>query len=150
MQQVWDLVHGEVISGTENLGNRVYNTIIGAMEASHMVRYLHHSTLVITPGDRSDNILAALSTNLLGGGPEPLVAGLVLTGGFRPDGTVMRLVRDSQLPVLLVGEDTYSVTNKFRETPFKIAPGDRMKLETAACLVGEYVDVDGILKGLKE
>jgi BioD-like phosphotransacetylase family protein len=148
MEQVHGLIGGEILSGGENLQQYVRNTIVAAMEASHMVRYLREATLVITPGDRSDNILAALSVQMLGEQTHPPVAGVVLTGGFRPDGTVMRLINDSHLPVILVKEDTYSIASRFRQTVFKITPDDQEKVDLAVCMVAEYVDVDGIVEAL--
>ena len=150
MRQVHELVGGELIGRSMDLEGHVQNTIVAAMESSHMVRYLEPGTLVITPGDRADNILAALSANMLGDTQQPLLTGLVLTGGFRPNGTVMRLVNDSGVPVILVKNDTYSVASKFRETVFKITPDDSAKIEAAICLASEYVDIDGIISALSE
>jgi len=150
MRQVQELVRGELIGHGVNLEGHVKNTIVAAMESSHMVRYLQPGTLVITPGDRADNILAALSANMLEGTQEPVLTGLILTGGFRPNGTVMRLINDSGVPVILVKDDTYGVASKFRETVFKITPDDSAKIEAAIRLVSEYVDVDGIIASLSE
>lgn len=150
MRQVLDLVHGELISGAEHIDNRVDGTIIAAMESSHMVRYLKDSTLVITPGDRSDNILAALTAHMLASRDGVAVAGLVLTGSFRPDGTLMKLINESHLPVVLVKEDTYTIASRFRETVFKIRPEDERKISAAICLVAEYVDVEAIIEGLQD
>jgi len=149
VRQVHGLLGGELVSGAGKLDNYVEHTIVAAMEASHMVRYLERSTLVITPGDRSDNILAALSTHILGDRQNPAVAGLVLTGGFRPDGTVMKLITDADLPVILVKEDTYAAASKFRQTVFKITPDDDEKIGAAVCTITEYVDTDGILEALR-
>ena len=149
MRQVSEVVGGEIISGADQLDNRVENAIVAAMEASHMVSYLKRSTLVISPGDRSDNILACLSAHVLGDVAKPAISGLILTGGFRPDGTVMRLISDSRLPVLLVDDDTYGAASKFHSTVFKITPGDRTKMEAAICLIAEYVDIDGLIRALE-
>ena len=149
MEQVYAHIGGEIVAGAEHMDRRVQNTIVAAMEASHMVRYLQRSTLVITPGDRTDNILASLSTQMLGDLADQTIAGLILTGGFRPDGTVMRLVAESHLPVIMVPEDTYSVASKIREAVFKISPDDGERIQWAVCLVSEYVDVDGIVEALQ-
>ena len=148
MEQVHGLIGGQIISGADNLGGYVRNTIVAAMEATHMVRYLANSTLVITPGDRTDNILAALSVHVLEHDKDLPLAGIVLTGGFRPDRTVTRLINDTQLPVIVVKDDTYTVASKFRQTVFKITPTDTEKIDLAVCIVDEYVNVDGIVEGL--
>ena len=150
MRQVHELMRGELVSGEEHLDNVVKNTIVAAMEARHMIRYLKESTLMITPGDRVDNVLAALGANQLGDICSPTLSGLLLTGGFRPDGVCMKLIKDSNLPVILVKGDTYAAASRFRQKVFKIEPSDHEKIASAVELVAKYVDVDAILKGLAE
>ena len=105
---------------------------------------------MITPGDRVDNVLAALGANQLGDICSPTLSGLLLTGGFRPDGVCMKLIKDSNLPVILVKGDTYAAASRFRQKVFKIEPSDHEKIASAVELVAKYVDVDAILKGLAE
>jgi len=148
--QVAQKLNGEVLCGNKALGNRVGNTIVAAMEAHHMVSYLKDRALVITPGDRSDNLLAVISTHTLAAASPPPVSGVVLTGGFRPGGIVMSLMGDSGLPAILCREDTYTLAARLREVTFKITPEDKERIGAAMCLVNEYVDVDGIVEGLRE
>lgn len=147
-EQVAEEFGGEILSGRGSLTNRVGNTIVAAMEADHMVNYLKEQTLVITPGDRSDNILAVLSVHMLSKLTKPAVAGIVLTGGFRPAGNVIALMVQSGLPVMLCKEDTYTLAAKMGELIFKLKPGDKERIELAVAVMKEYVDIDGILKGL--
>jgi len=149
MQQIHDRIGGEILSGPEAMTNRVHNTIIAAMEPSHMVGYLEESTLIIAPGDRSDNILASLSAHTFGRRGRSPVAGLILTGGFRPDGVLIRFMSEARLPVVLVRQDTYSVASRLHESIFKITPEDQQRIDAAVCMVSEYIDVDGILKALE-
>ena len=150
MRQVLERIGGELIGGQTSLDNIVHNTIVAAMESRHVIGHLKNGTLVITPGDRTDNILAALSANILGDLHETTMAGLLLTGGFRPDATCMRLINDSGLPTILAKEDTYSVGSKFFQTVFKIGPENDNKIHAAAELMGQYVDTDAILASLDE
>jgi BioD-like phosphotransacetylase family protein len=150
MEQVHAVIGGEVVAGSGNMQGHVKSTIVAAMESAHMVRYLTHSTLIFTPGDRTDNILAALSAQVLGSDSAPALAGIVLTGGFRPDGTVMRLVSDSNVPVIMVKDDTYTAASKFRQTVFKITPNDHEKIDMAVCMVADYVNVDRIVEALED
>jgi len=150
VEQVAHQLDGEVLCGRDLLSNRVGNTVVAAMEAHHMVSYLKHNSLVITPGDRSDNLLAIISTYMLTAGADPAVSGVVLTGGFRPTGKVMELVGESGLPVVLCREDTYSLATRLREIVFKITPDDSERIGAAMCVVSEYVDVEGLLETLRE
>jgi len=150
MRQVQELMDGELVAGELQLDNVVKNTIVAAMEARHMIRYLKESTLMITPGDRVDNVLAALGANQLGDSSSPILSGLLLTGGFRPDEACMKLIKDSNLPVILVKKDTYATASRFRQKVFKIEPSDKEKIAAAVELVAKYVDVDAILKSLAD
>ena len=150
MRQVHEAIGGELIAGADRLDNRVENTIVAAMEAEHMIRYLKCSTLIFTPGDRSDNLLAALSASALGDICEAPVAGLILTGGFPPNGTILRMIEAAHVPTILVDGDTYSTASKFHATAFKIAVDDSEKIQWAMCLAEEYIDVDGLIEQLQD
>jgi BioD-like phosphotransacetylase family protein len=148
--QVCEELGAELLCGAGALDRRVGSTIVGAMEAHHMVRYVKDRALVITPGDRSDNILAVLSVHMLDPGPPPPVAGLALTGGFQPDEKIMSLLRESGLPAMLHKDDTYTLAARLRGTVFKITPEDTERIQAAMRIVEEHLDVDAILEGLKE
>ena len=149
MSQVHDALGGELIAGNEHLDNRVENTIVAAMEADNMIKYLKSGTLIFTPGDRSDNILAALSAQTLGDVCEAPIAGLVLTGAFTPGAAILRMIETSKVPTILSKKDTYSAASKFHATAFKIALGDREKIEWAMCLAEEHINIDGLLEALQ-
>ncbi|MFW6133065.1 MAG: phosphotransacetylase family protein [Planctomycetota bacterium] len=146
VHQVYGHVGGKLIAGEEHLENRVRHTIVAAMETERMVRYIRRGTLVITPGDRSDNIHAALSAHMLGEQGADTVSGLVLTGGIAPGGAVQRLIEDARLPVVLCDEDTYSVASTLRGTVFKITPEDHDRIAQATRVIGESVDVDRLIE----
>jgi len=148
MRQVYDSIGGDLIAGHNCLDKRVENTIVAAMEADNMIRYLTSGTLIFTPGDRSDNILAALSAQTLGDVCDAPISGLVLTGGFKPGPAILRMVEASNVPTILSDKDTYSTASEFHATAFKITLGDREKIEWAMCLAEEHIDIDGLLEEL--
>ena len=151
VRQVADQLEAEVLCNEQFLGNRVRSTIVAAMEPDHMVGYLKNSALVITPGDRIDNILAVISTHLLASAEAPpAISGLLLTGGFRPEGKIMELLAGSHLPALLCRADTYTMAGTLRELVFKITPDDRERIEAAKSLVERYVHVDRLIEMLKD
>ncbi len=150
MQQVQDLLKGELLSGEQGMRNIVSHTIIAAMEPGHMIDHLRRGTLVITPGDNHANMKASLRAYMISRQGGPLVSGLIITGGFHPGDEYVRMFKELQLPAILVKEDTYRAASKFHETTFKITPDDHEKINAAICLVAEYLDVDGILAGLAD
>ena len=136
----------EVLSAGEGLATRAKHNIVAAMEPEHMTRYLTDHTLVITPGDRTDNIEVCLASHQSEGPPQ--LAGFVLTGGLVPPPAMMEHLARSGLPVLLSQDDTYTVSSRIRELVFKIEATDLDKIQAAQEMVCSHVDVDYILQSL--
>jgi hypothetical protein len=65
VEQIKERLDLKVFSGEENLRTRVYDAIVAAMEPYNMIGHLRDGALVITSGDRVDNMLVAVSSYLL-------------------------------------------------------------------------------------
>lgn len=111
-----------------------------------MIHYLKKNTLVLTSGDRVDNILVAVSSHLVSGGEGNQVAGIILTGGLMPNPKIIDLLKKSKIPVLLTENDTYTVAGKIEHLICKIQKTDKDKIQEAKHLVKQYVDVNAILE----
>ncbi len=144
------LVHSlglQVLAGEEALNERVEHTIVAAMEPEHMAKYLRDHTLVITPGDRLDNIEVCVRQHRRNASPH--LAGFVLTGELIPPQPLLDRLRESGLTVLLSKDDTYTVSTNIRELVFKIEASDVDKIEAAQEMVRTRVDVDYVIGCLK-
>ena len=64
MAQIKDQLNGELING-EYLYENIFQVVVGAMTANHALNYFKKGTLLITPGDRQDIILASLSAGIV-------------------------------------------------------------------------------------
>ncbi len=148
VEQVRELLKLELLCGQENLSRRVHNTIVAAMEPYNMVNFLKHGALVLTSGDRVDNILMAVSSHLVTQGKEMQVSGIILTGGLTPNTKIVDLLKKSKISILLSSDDTYTVAAKIEHLICKIQKTDRDKILEARQLVKQYVDVDTILNNL--
>ncbi len=137
----------KVIAGKDSLSNIIYNTVVAAMEPQNALSYIRENTLLITPGDRIDNILVGiiLLANYYPGG-----GGIVLTGGFKPDEKIINLLETSNIPVLLSKEDTFKVSKHMSNLGFKIRYADQNKIQRLNSMIREYVDVDYILEKLQK
>ena len=109
---------------------------------------LRDRTLLITPGDREDLLLAAVAANRAARSAPPKVSGLILTGGFRPAAPVLTELRSSGLFAYLVGDDTYRTAQAVDAILVKTHPTDTEKIYTIVSLVGSALDVGGILARL--
>jgi BioD-like phosphotransacetylase family protein len=128
---------------------RVRKIIIGAMNSSHVMEYFKPGTLVITPGDREDIILAALSASSLNEEDGKTLAGLVLSGDLFPHQSVLDLVRASSLPIIGSPMDSYSVANSIHNMTVKTLPGDAEKIGRIQALIDKHVEVDRLLEKLR-
>lgn len=135
----------QILCGSDSLSNVIEDTVIAAMEPQNVLRNIHTNTLVITPGDRVDNILVSLlilsrdSSN----------GGLILTGGFEPHPMIEPLLKSSRIPVLISNDDTFTVSARMKDLGFKIRSWDTDKVQRLHQLVEEHVDTKLILDALK-
>ena len=128
---------------------RVKKIIIGAMNSSHVMEYFSPGTLVITPGDREDIILAALSACSLCEDGQA-IAGLVLSGDLFPHQSVIDLIKASTVPTIGSPLDSYTVANSIYSMTVKTLPEDAEKIDKIQGLVEKYVEVDRLLEKLRQ
>lgn len=145
--EIMEETGAELINCKESLENRIEEIIVGAMTAHQALGYFHRRTLVITPGDREDIILGAMSACLTNKvDRESGVGGIVLTGGIMPHKNTMDAVKRTSIPVIALKEDTYTIASKIHDIIVKIRPSEKEKIRIAVDLVEKYVDIDRILQ----
>ncbi len=139
----------KILCGEKSLSNIIEHTVVAAMEPQNVLKYIDKNTLIITPGDRIDNILLTLALSESIDFHDKLCSdGLILTGGLKPDSTILSLLLKSSIPVLLTDEDTFTVTAKMKDLHFKIRADDRDKIARTYELLKDNVDTDAILQNL--
>lgn len=87
---------------------------IAAMTVGHFLDQLTDGDLVITPGDRTDVMSATLASSFAASLPVP--SGMLLTGGFRPEGAVASLLAAAPFPVLTTDRDTFNSASAVAST----------------------------------
>ncbi|NQT85950.1 AAA family ATPase [bacterium] len=146
MSKIREELGGELINGKDELGNEIKTIVVGAMTAHRALAYIQPHCLLITPGDRDDLILAAMSSSVVNDEEGNGLAGIVLTGGIRPQENILRLIKRTRIPVLILDGDSYSVASAVNQLKVKIQPMDGRKIDAARRLVKEYVDVPRIIE----
>lgn len=124
----------KVIAGEEGLDNVVKNIFIGAMNAddAHLdPLFERERKLIITSGDRSDMILTALESD---------TAGIILTNNIVPAPNIISKAAESNIPLLLVSEDTYQVASRIDRMDSVLSKNETEKIDLLGKLVEEYVD----------
>lgn len=136
-------LEADVLYGEEGLNALVRNYLVAAMQMGNFLEYLEAGSLVITPGDRSDIILASIISRLSKNYPD--IAGMVLTGGLLPDAKVQELVEgltDITFPILSVEGHTYQVIQKVTELYGYIEPKDSQRIATALGAFSTHIPLD--------
>lgn len=149
IRQVIDAVDGQVLNGEANLENFVREIFVGAMTPHRALHYFKANSLVVTPGDRDDIVLTAISLASTTRAPRGhMVAGLVLTGGVRPRKSVMRVIQRTNIPVVLSKGDTYLVTSQLHDMMVKIKPGEYEKIKLVQRMYNKYFNINRLLEQL--
>lgn len=140
-----------VLYGEQRLDNLVSRYLVAAMQVGNFLEYLTQDSLVITPGDREDIVLASLASRWSSAYPE--VAGIVLTGGIPLHQSVQRLLASwvgTPVPIIAADGHTFHTMQIMSQLYGKIEPGDTRKINTAIGHFEHYVDGAEIAKRVVE
>lgn len=144
LSQVAEEIGGRWLNAPEaGRHERVHRFIVGAMTAKGIIDYLQPGVLIITPGDRDDIILAAISSARLTGGKT--IAGLILTNDTVPSEKLLALLAQTRIPVIAAKEESYTITSKIHGMTVKTQPHDTDKIPVIKRLITEHVDLKQLL-----
>ena len=130
-----DRLFARVIAGEEGLGNTIHNIFVGAMSTEESLRnpvFNKENKFLITSGDRSDMIVAALEGDTIG---------ILLTNNILPPARIISLASEKKVPILLVSQDTFSTAKQFEALEALPTAEDCGCKEVLIKLVEKYVDV---------
>ena len=122
---------------------RILRVVVGAMTAKGIIDHLQPGNLLITPGDRDDVILAAISATSISG--TKAIAGIILTNDILPHPKLLELLAQTDLPVIAAEEDAYTITSKIHNMTVKTQPHDTDKIPVIKRLVTEHVNLQKLL-----
>lgn len=120
---------------------RVSFISVCARTIPNMVDQLSPGTLIVTPGDREDIIIATCMAALNG---VPL-AGLVLTGNLQPDPRTLKLCNralDAGLPMLSTRADTFEAANRLSDMNGEVPVDDLDRIERVMEAVANALEID--------
>ena len=144
-----DAVHGTLISGDEDLLSReATGVLVAGMTAEHVLERLHDAMAVITPGDRSDVVLAMASAHAAEGFPS--LACIILNGGLPLHPSIAALVAGLRLRLPIVATDlgTYDTARAVAQARGRVTAGSQRKIDTALALMDTYVDTADLIAQL--
>lgn len=142
MRQVMDSLNAELVYGDdEALNNHIYEFKVGAMSLERIMVHTSDGSLVITPGDRTD-VLITLFMTLISKNYEH-IAGILLTGGVKPDPYLMKLINGvDQIPVAMISTytDTYTTAMRVNKIRPLLTPENERRIATALGHFESYVE----------
>ncbi|ACZ29732.1 phosphate acetyltransferase [Xylanimonas cellulosilytica DSM 15894] len=149
VRQLMESVGGELWLGdSELLSREALDVIVGAMSVGHLLDHLSDGCVVITPGDRSDVILSLLAAQSAVSFPS--MAGIILTGGMTPEGTIGELVTAlaPHVPLIRTAQDTFPAARTAGATVGRVSADATRKVDVARGLFESAVDSEDLLARL--
>lgn len=144
MKEIADELKAHVLFGNDKLDTIARNSIIGGMQLANYLNRISPDCVAVMPGDRSDLVIGTMLANM---SPNyPRVAGLVLTGGFLPERSVVNLMDGTQqtLPVLAVSTGTFETASRIANIQPKIYAGNEYKIRLAIDIFESAVGTDAL------
>lgn len=144
MKEIADELKAHVLFGNDKLDTVARNSIIGGMQLANYLNRISPDCVAVMPGDRSDLVIGTMLANM---SPNyPRVAGLVLTGGFLPERSVVNLMDGTQqtLPVLAVSTGTFETASRIANIQPKIYAGNEYKIRLAIDIFESSVGTDAL------
>ncbi|MEA3359910.1 MAG: phosphate acetyltransferase [Thermodesulfobacteriota bacterium] len=128
VREIAEILDAEILYGEEELSRHVHSFTVAAMHLNNFLKRIEHGTLIITPGDRADVIVACLSA--ISSMSMPNISGIMLTGGLKPEEPIDRLIRGftHMVPIISVKEDTFPATRTVDNVHAVISPENSRKI----------------------
>ena len=135
------LLGAEVLYGEEQLNRHVHNFTVAAMQLRNFLTRIEYGSLIITPGDRADVIVACLAA--VSSASKQNISGIVLTGGLKPEKPIWELIKGfpRMVPILSVKENTFPTATNVNNIHAVISPDDERKITRALAVFEKSVDI---------
>ncbi len=141
-----DAVSGTLINGADALlGREAMAVLVAGMTAEHVLERLSEGMAVITPGDRSDVVLAVMSAHAAEGFPS--LSTVILNGGLPLHPSIAALVDGLglRLPIIATDLGTFDTASAVAGTRGRVTMTSHRKIDTAIGLMEQHVDIDDLL-----
>ena len=142
--EVARLLNAEILYGEENLTRHVRSFTIAAMQLRNLLARIEYGTLIITPGDRSDVILACLAA--VESATMPNISGIMLTGGLVPEEPIQKVIEGfhNTVPIIAVNENTFQAAIRVENIHATITPDNTRKITQALAVFERHIDMDSL------
>jgi phosphate acetyltransferase len=138
-------VGGVLVHGDDSLlGREAMGVLVAGMTAEHCLERLTEGVTVVTPGDRSDVVLAVTSAHAAEGFPS--LSAIILNGGLPLHRSIAQLVSGLglRLPIIATDLGTFETASALAGTRGRVTATSQRKIDTAIALMERYVDIDDL------
>jgi phosphate acetyltransferase len=142
-------VDGTLVSGDTALMSReAMGVVVAGMTADHVLERLGEGVAVVTPGDRSDVVLAVASAHAAEGFPS--LSCIILNGGFELHRSIGALVAGLRLrlPIIATTLGTFDTASAVASAQGRVTASSQRKIDTALQLMERHVDLGDLLAQL--
>ncbi|WP_102141217.1 phosphate acetyltransferase [Mycobacterium hubeiense] len=142
-------VDGTQIHGAPALlAREVMGVLVAGMTAEHVLERLTDGVAVITPGDRSDVVLAVVSAHAAEGFPS--LSCIILNGGLELHPSIASLVSGlgQRLPIIATEYGTFETASRVAGTRGRVTAASQRKIDTALELMDTHVDTADLVARL--
>ncbi len=143
-----DELKPDVLSDGNGHNNMVKKFMIGDMMPHYALDKFTDGTLMIVPGNREGVILTALTENLMRENIERQVSGIIFTDNVAPHPKILSLLQKTNIPLLQVKKDAFSIATKINNVIFKIRTEESEKINIAEEMVEKHIDLDKICNNI--
>lgn len=147
--ELCEAVQGTLVHGDASLlGREVMGVMVAGMTADHCLERLTEGIAVITPGDRSDVVLAVASAHAAEGFPS--LSAIILNGGLALHREIARLVNGLglRLPIVATDLGTFATASAVAAARGRVTASSQRKIDTAIELMERHVDTAELLERL--
>ena len=139
MNFIAEKIQARIIAGDGGLNKRVKQIFVGAMSADMVVQtplFKRSKKLLITSGDRTDMIAAALESD---------TTGIILTNNLVPSQNLLAKATDLNIPVLAVPFDTFQTAKQIDDMIPLLTKDDTERIDSLKKLVEQNVEIESII-----
>ncbi|TGE81301.1 phosphate acetyltransferase [Pseudoalteromonas sp. KS88] len=131
----------EVLNEGDMVHRRLRRVTFCARTVSNILNHFTPGALLVTPGDRSDVLVAACLSAMNG----TKIGAILLTGGFKPEPRIMTLCEQAMatgLPILCTGADTWRTSLLLHNFNMEVPCDDIQRIDKVKYHNASFIDSD--------
>jgi uncharacterized protein len=131
-------IQARVIAGEGGLNKRIKQTFVGSMSGDSASRhpiFQKENKLVITAGDRSDYLVAALDSN---------TSGIILTNNIIPPQSLISIASEKNIPMMLVPFDTFTTAKQVDDMTPLLTKDDNERIDLVSKIIKENINIKAL------